>query len=95
MLRGGTFHYECVCHEVTRGISQAALESGVPVDSAVITAENLEQAIDRAGLKSGNKGQHAALAAIEIADLNQQLTKGARHCGKRCLAPLHYKAHSA
>ncbi len=72
VLRGDTYHYECVCHEVTRGVSQAALESGVPVASAILTAENLDQAIDRAGLKAGNKGAQAALAAMEIADLNQQ-----------------------
>lgn len=73
ILRGDTYHYECVCHEVTRGVSQAALETGVPVASAIITADRLEQAIDRAGLKAGNKGKHAALAAIEIANLNEQL----------------------
>lgn len=74
VLRGDTFHYECVSHEVTRGISQAALETGVPVASGIITANRLEEAIDRAGLKAGNKGQQAALAAIEIADLNRQLS---------------------
>lgn len=73
ILRGDTFHYECVCHEITRGLSQTALETGVPVATAVITAETLEQAIDRAGLKAGNKGAHAALAALEITDLNRQL----------------------
>ena len=73
ILRGETYHYECVCHEVTRGLSQAALETGIPVATAIITAENLEQAIDRSGLKAGNKGKHAALAAVEIANLNQQL----------------------
>ena len=73
ILRGDTFHFECVAGEVTRGISQAALETGVPMASGIITADTLEQAIDRAGLKSGNKGEHAALAALEIADLNTQL----------------------
>ncbi len=73
VLRGDTFHFECVAGEVTRGISQAALETGVPIASGVITADNLEQAIDRAGLKSGNKGKHAALTAVEIADLSGQL----------------------
>ena len=75
VLRGETYHYECVSHEVTRGISQAALETGVPVASGMITADELEQAIDRAGLKAGNKGQHAALAALEMADLNRQISK--------------------
>lgn len=75
VLRGDTYHYECVCNEATRGMSQASLETGVPVASGFITADRLEQAIDRAGLKAGNKGQQAALAALEIADLNQKLTK--------------------
>ena len=75
VLRGDTYHYECVCHEVTRGISQAALETGIPVSTGIITAETLEQAIDRSGLKAGNKGAHAALAALEIANLNRRLTK--------------------
>ncbi|OGW82984.1 MAG: 6,7-dimethyl-8-ribityllumazine synthase [Omnitrophica bacterium GWA2_52_8] len=73
VLRGDTFHYECVAHELTRGISQAALETGIPVATAVITADSLDQAIDRAGLKAGNKGRQAALAALEIADLNRRL----------------------
>ena len=73
VLRGGTRHFECVANEITRGISQAALETGVPVATGVITADTLEQAIDRAGLKAGNKGAQAALAAVEIADLNEQL----------------------
>ncbi len=77
ILRGGTYHFECVANEVTRGISQVALEKGIPIASGIITADDLEQAIDRAGLKSGNKGRQAALAAIEIADLNRQL--GKRH----------------
>ena len=75
IIRGETYHFECVAGEVTRGISQVALETGVPIASGVITADNLEQAIDRAGLKAGNKGKHAALAAIEIADLDKSLRK--------------------
>lgn len=73
VLRGDTIHFENVSHEVTRGISQVALETGVPMASGIIVAENLEQAIDRAGLKHGNKGAQAALAAIEIANLNTLL----------------------
>lgn len=73
VLRGDTYHYECVCNEATRGMSQAALETGVPIASGFITADRLEQAIDRAGLKAGNKGRDAALAALEISDLNKQL----------------------
>jgi len=74
VLRGGTYHFECVSREITRGISQVALERQVPISSGIITADNLEQAIDRAGLKAGNKGAQAALAALEIADLNGQLS---------------------
>ena len=81
VLRGDTYHYECVCHEVTRGISQTALETGLPVATGIITADTLEQAIDRSGLKAGNKGAHAALTALEIADLNQRMAskKGRAH----------------
>lgn len=73
VIRGQTHHFECVSEEVTRGISQAALETGIPMATAVLTVDNLEQAIDRAGLKAGNKGADAALAALEIANLNKQL----------------------
>ncbi len=75
ILRGDTYHYECVAHEITRGVSQAAMETGCPIASGIITADHLEQAIDRAGLKAGNKGEQAALAALEIADLHQFLEK--------------------
>ena len=75
ILRGGTYHYECVCHEVVRGISQVALEMNVPIAQGIITADTLEQAIDRAGLKAGNKGAHAAQAAVEIANMNHQISK--------------------
>jgi 6,7-dimethyl-8-ribityllumazine synthase len=74
ILRGGTYHFESVCNEVARGVTQAALETGVPVASGMIMADHLEQAIDRAGLKLGNKGSQAALAAIEIANLNRILS---------------------
>lgn len=74
VLRGGTHHFETVADEIVRGVSQAALETGVPVASGIITADTLEQAIDRAGLKHGNKGAQAALAAIEIANLNRMLS---------------------
>ena len=73
VLRGDTIHFECVSNEIVRGVSQVALETGVPIANGIITAEDLQQAIDRAGLKLGNKGAHAALAAIEIADLNKIL----------------------
>lgn len=86
ILRGETYHFECVSGEVTRGVSQAALETGVPMASGVITADNLEQAIDRAGLKAGNKGKQAALAAIEIADLShivEGVKKGKKKAGRK------------
>ena len=73
VIRGGTYHFECVSNELTRGIDQVALETGTPIATGVITVNNLEQAIDRAGLKHGNKGEQAALAALEIASLNEQL----------------------
>jgi len=76
ILRGSTYHFECVSNEITRGIAQVSLEYDVPIASGVITADNLEQAIDRAGLKAGNKGAHAALAALEIASLGMQLRQG-------------------
>ncbi|OGW72594.1 MAG: 6,7-dimethyl-8-ribityllumazine synthase [Omnitrophica bacterium GWA2_52_12] len=76
VLRGNTRHFECVAEEVTRGISQAALENNLPVASGIITADTLEQAVDRAGLKAGNKGAQAALAALEIADLGARLKPG-------------------
>lgn len=87
VLRGQTRHFECVAQELTRGISQAALETGVPVATGVITADSFEQAMDRAGLKSGNKGSQAALAAVELADLTQQIIKKT----KRGLTPLGQK----
>lgn len=73
VLRGGTYHFECVSNEITRGVAQAALESEVPIATGIITADTLEQAIDRAGLKAGNKGAHAALAAVEISDLARRI----------------------
>ena len=74
VIRGGTYHFECVSNELTRGIEQVALETGTPIATGVITVDNLEQAIDRAGLKHGNKGEQAALAALEIASLDEQLS---------------------
>ena len=67
VIRGETSHYDQVVSEVARGISRAALDSGIPVTFGVVTAENLQQAIERAGAKSGNRGWDAALAAIEMA----------------------------
>jgi len=69
LLRGGTAHYDVIVNEVTRGIGQSAQETGVPHSFGVLTCDTLEQAIDRAGLKMGNKGFEAALAAVEMANL--------------------------
>ncbi|HKV76601.1 MAG TPA: 6,7-dimethyl-8-ribityllumazine synthase [Candidatus Sulfotelmatobacter sp.] len=70
LLRGDTAHYDVIVNEVTRGIGQSAQETGVPHAFGVLTCDTLEQAIDRAGLKMGNKGFEAALAAVEMASLN-------------------------
>ncbi|MGC8667619.1 MAG: 6,7-dimethyl-8-ribityllumazine synthase [Chthonomonadales bacterium] len=69
LIRGETPHFDYLAAEVTKGIAQVALQSGIPVTYGIITVENLEQAIDRAGAKAGNKGAEAAMAAIEMADL--------------------------
>ena len=68
-MRGGTLHYEVIANEVTRGVGQSAQETGVPHGFGVLTCDTLEQAIDRAGLKAGNKGYEAAMAAIEMVNL--------------------------
>jgi 6,7-dimethyl-8-ribityllumazine synthase len=74
LLRGDTAHYDVIVNEVTRGIGQSAQETGVPHAFGVLTCENLEQAIDRAGLKMGNKGFEAALAAVEMASLGRAIS---------------------
>ena len=71
LLRGDTAHYDVIVNEVTRGIGQSAQETGVPHAFGVLTCDTLEQAIDRAGLKMGNKGVEAAMAAIEMANLTK------------------------
>jgi 6,7-dimethyl-8-ribityllumazine synthase len=74
LLRGGTLHYEVIANEVTRGVGQSAQETGVPHAFGVLTCDTLEQAIDRAGLKAGNKGYEAGLAAVEMASLRQRVS---------------------
>ena len=71
LIRGDTAHYDVIVNEVTRGIGQSAQETGVPHAFGVLTCETLEQAIDRAGLKMGNKGFEAALAAVGMANLRK------------------------
>ncbi len=73
VIRGDTSHYDYVCNEVSKGVAQAGLSSGVPVIFGVITTENIEQAIARAGSKAGNKGYDCALSAIEMVNLMGQM----------------------
>ncbi len=73
ILRGETPHFDYVASEVARGVQLAQLDTGVPIIFCVLTCDTLEQAIDRAGLKSGNKGQEAGLAAVEMANLCRKL----------------------
>ena len=73
VLRGETAHYDYVCSETSRGLQLAQMDTGVPVIFCVLTCDTLEQAIDRAGLKGGNKGFEAGQAAIEMAQLSRKL----------------------
>lgn len=73
VIRGSTTHYDYVCAEVSKGIAQAGMKNSVPVMFGVITTENIEQAIERAGSKAGNKGYDCALGAIEMVNLMRQL----------------------
>lgn len=69
VIRGSTTHYDYVCNEVSKGIAQVSLSTGVPVMFGILTTENIEQAIERAGSKSGNKGSDCAAGALEMIDL--------------------------
>jgi len=73
ILRGETAHYDYVCSETARGLQLAQMDSGLPIIFCVLTCDTLEQAIDRAGLKGGNKGLEAGLAAVEMAQLSRKL----------------------
>ncbi|PZX05802.1 6,7-dimethyl-8-ribityllumazine synthase [Psychrobacillus insolitus] len=70
VIRGATTHYDYVCSESAKGIAKVTLDTGVPVIFGVLTTENIEQAIERAGTKSGNKGYDSAISAIEMANLS-------------------------
>jgi len=83
ILRGETTHYDYVCSESARGILLAQMDTGVPMIFCVLTCDTLEQAIDRAGLKGGNKGAEAGLAAVEMANLTRKLTGGRGTAGNR------------
>ncbi len=73
VIRGDTTHYDYVCNEVSKGVAHVSLETGVPVMFGVITTENIEQAIARAGSKAGNKGYDCALSAIEMVNLLKKM----------------------
>lgn len=73
IIRGQTPHFEYIAGEVTKGIAQAGMETGVPVVYGIVTADTLEQAIDRAGVKAGNKGFEAAMSAVELVNLYQEV----------------------
>ena len=83
LLRGDTAHYDVIVNEVTRGIGQSAQETGVPHAFGVLTCDTLAQAIDRAGLKMGNKGFEAALAAVEMASLKSAISSQRSAIGKK------------
>ena len=73
VIRGQTSHYDYVCNEVSKGIAQVSLESELPVMFGILTTENIEQAVERAGTKAGNKGYDCALGAIEMVNLMKSL----------------------
>ncbi len=74
VIRGGTPHFDYVAAEVSKGIASVAIEAGIPISFGVLTTDTLEQAIERAGAKSGNKGWDAAFAAVEMANLIKQMS---------------------
>jgi 6,7-dimethyl-8-ribityllumazine synthase len=75
VIRGGTVHFEYVASEVTKGIAQVGLQTGVPTIYGVLTCDTIDEAVERAGTKHGNKGWQAALSAIEMADLSGRLNR--------------------
>jgi 6,7-dimethyl-8-ribityllumazine synthase len=76
VIRGGTPHFDLIAAEVTKGVAQVSLQTGVPIAFGVLTTDTAEQAIDRAGVKMGNKGWEAAMSALEMVDLLKQLKGG-------------------
>ncbi len=75
VIRGATPHFDHVANEVSKGVAQASLESGVPISFGVLTTDSIEQAVERAGTKAGNKGFDAALVALEMVTLGKQLSQ--------------------
>jgi 6,7-dimethyl-8-ribityllumazine synthase len=82
VIRGSTAHFDYVANGAAGGISSVALETGVPTIFGVITTETIEQAIERAGTKMGNKGFEATVSAIEMADLMPRIKQGAAHASE-------------
>ena len=74
VIRGSTTHYDYVCNEASKGIAQVGMQTGVPTIFSVVTTENIEQAIERAGTKAGNKGADGAMSAMEMANLLKKLS---------------------
>ena len=94
LIRGDTAHYDVIVNEVTRGIGQSAQQTGVPHAFGVLTCDTLEQAIDRAGLKMGNKGFEAALAAVEMANLTKAVVgRSSMVVGQNKTAPRRSQVH--
>lgn len=83
VIRGETSHYEYVCSETARGLQLAQMDTGVPIIFCVLTCDSLEQAVERAGLKGGNKGHEAGMAAIEMAHLSRKLSGAQKRGGAR------------
>jgi 6,7-dimethyl-8-ribityllumazine synthase len=83
ILRGETAHFDYVCSETARGLQLAQMDTGVPVMFCVLTCDTLEQAIDRAGLKGGNKGFEAGMGAVEMAQLSRKLSGSGKSAGSR------------
>ncbi len=75
VIRGATSHYDYVCNEVSKGIAAEALKNGIPIMFGILTTDNIEQAIERAGTKAGNKGYDCALGAIEMVNLIREIEK--------------------
>lgn len=76
VIRGETPHFDYIASEVTKGVAEVAMQTGIPISFGVLTTENLSQALERAGAKAGNKGWDAALSAIELVNVSEQLSGG-------------------
>ncbi|MCL5276492.1 MAG: 6,7-dimethyl-8-ribityllumazine synthase [Deltaproteobacteria bacterium] len=83
IVKGGTSHYEYLAAEVTKGIAHSSLELGFPIIYGILTTETIEEAIERAGTKQGNKGYEAAMNAVEIANLRREMRKGLPGSGEK------------